>query len=60
MKKELVEDFINKLMEHISEKSSEAASSRDSHDSGFGMGSWQTAKELRDSIRKMFGIKEDK
>ena len=56
----LVEKFIKKLIDHISEKSSDAAHYGSSNDSCFGMGSWQTEKELGDSIREMFGIKTEK
>ena len=59
MNKKLVENFIDTLMEHINEKSSESAASSNCHDSGYGMGSWQTEKELRNSIRKLFGIKNN-
>ena len=60
MEEKLVEKFIKKLMTHISEKTSEVASQGSCDDSCFGMGSWQTEKELADSVREMFGIPIDK
>ena len=60
MDEQLVEKFIDKLIEHINEKAAEASSTCD--DSCFGFGSFYTEKELRKSARKVFGIKveEDK
>lgn len=60
LEKELVEKFIKKLINHISEKTSEASSIGSCDDSCFGMGSWQTEKELADSVREMFGIPVEK
>lgn len=60
LEEELVEKFIKKLINHISEKTSEAAHHGSCDDSCFGMGSWQTERELADSVREMFGIPIEK
>ena len=60
MNEELVEKFINKLCNHISTKSSEASGPGSCDDSCCGFDGWRTEKELRDSIREMFGIPVEK
>jgi len=60
LEKELVEKFIKKLINHINEKTSEAAHQGSCNDSCFGMGGWQTERELADSVREMFGIPVEK
>jgi len=54
----LVEEFIDKLIEHVNTKCSEAATySSDSNDSCYGMDGWRTESELRKSALKVFGLK---
>ena len=59
-KEKLVENFIKKLINHISTKASEAASYGDNNDSCFGMDGWRTEEELADSIREIFEINTNK
>ena len=60
MKKELVENIIDKLINHIDTKSANAASPQDCDDTCFGMefgrDEWKTENELRNSIKEMFSI----
>ena len=59
-KEELVENFIEKLINHISTKSSEASQAGACDDSCFGFDGWRTEEELRKSIKEMFDIPIEK